>query len=387
MKRQTITLLGSTGSVGLNTLQVVREHADKFSVAGLASGEKGEGIADQIREFSPRAVYLKNPEVAKKISAEFGSKLKIFTEADGMKSFSQFLDSDILVAGTSGTSALESVLEAIKSGKKIGLANKEILVVAGNLVMDLLRRHKEAKLVPIDSEHSAIFQCLEGSSAERIHKILLTGTGGPLREIPSERFLDIPKEIVINHPKWKMGKKITVDSATLMNKGLEIIEASWLFGVGVDKIEVLIHPEAIIHSMVEFEDGSVLAQLGVTDMKLPIQYALSYPERFGVPSDRRLSLKELGSLHFSAPDTQKFPCLGLAYEVARKAGSAPCVLSAADETAVGAYLEDKIRFVQISQVIEKVLSRHKHVTDPTLDQIENIHEWATQEALKVCQAL
>lgn len=237
----------------------------------------------------------------------------------------------------------------------------------------------------MDSEHSAIFQCLQGSPRENLEKIILTGSGGPLREVSQERFAGIPKEVVVNHPKWKMGKKISVDSATLMNKGLEIIEASWLFDIPIEKIEILIHPEAVIHSMVEFKDGALLAQLGVTDMRLPIQYALTYPKRLSSELSMKLDFSGISHLTFLSADRNKFPCLDLAYDAAKKSGSAPCVLSAADEVVVSAFLEDRIDFVEIPKIIEKVLSRHRHVESPDLSQIQSIHAWAMDEARKLCQ--
>jgi 1-deoxy-D-xylulose-5-phosphate reductoisomerase len=236
----------------------------------------------------------------------------------------------------------------------------------------------------VDSEHNAIFQCLEGAAPKEVRRLILTGSGGPLLGENGD-FKGISKEKVVNHPKWKMGKKISVDSATLMNKGLEIIEASWLFGLPVEKIEVLIHPEAVVHSMVEFVDGSVLAQLGVTDMRLPIQHTLCYPERLAAPEDRRLDFTLASKLTFLQPDRRRFPCLDLAYEAARKSGSAPCVLSAADEVVVGAFLNDKIDFTEIPGIIEKVLSSHRHVADPGLDEIQSIHDWATEETRKLCK--
>jgi len=384
--RKTITLLGSTGSIGLNTLQVLRTFRDSFEVRGLAAGSQTELLKKQIEEFSPKAVYIRDPQTCLSFSKPTQGSVRFFSEKEGLREFSKFLESDILVAATTGTSALLPVLDALAEKKKVALANKEILVIAGGLLMSKLKQNPGALLIPVDSEHNAIFQCLEGNPAKNVEKIILTGSGGPLREIAEDRFKLLSKEVVINHPKWKMGRKISVDSATLMNKGLEIIEASWLFDTPVEKIEILIHPEAVIHSMVEFKDGAVLAQLGVTDMKLPIQHALCYPERFLSAENLRLDFSKVPPLTFAKPDRKKFPCLGLAYEAAKKSGSAPCVLSAADEVAVGAYLEDKINFLDIPQVIEKVLSNHRHVSNPDLDQIQSIHHWAVEETLKLCQA-
>ena len=294
------------------------------------------------------------------------------------------MNSDILVAATTGTTSLLAVLDALEKGKHVALANKEILVMAGALVMNRLNSNSQASLIPVDSEHNAIFQCLEGKPKEFIEKIILTGTGGPLREISQEQFKTLSKDVVIKHPKWNMGKKISVDSATLMNKGLEIIEAAWLFDIPIDRIQVLIHPEAVIHSMVEFVDASVIAQLGVTDMKLPIQHALSFPNRFSSPREMKLDFTKISNLTFLLPNRKKFPCLDIAYAAAAQSGSAPCVLSAADEVAVGAFLDDKIVFVDIPRVIEKVLSSHRHIKNPDLEEIQSVHQWATEEARRLC---
>jgi len=384
---KTVTVLGSTGSVGVNCLRVIKQHPDRFRILGLAAGSKIDILKEQIEEFSPESVFLREIEPAKELKRLFGPKLKIFTEKEGLRTFSSSLNSDILVAATSGTSALLPVTDALENGKRVALSNKEILVMAGFLVMSKLKANPKASLIPVDSEHSAIFQCLEGNRRQDVRRLILTGSGGPLREISKDRFNGLSKETVINHPKWKMGQKISVDSATLMNKGLEIIEASWLFDTPIDSIQVLIHPEAVIHSMVEFNDGAVLAQLGVTDMRLPIQVALGFPERLLASPDMRLDFKEISSLRFSYPDKSKFPCLDIAYEAAKKSGSAPCVLSAADEVAVGAYLADQINFMEIPTIIETVLSHHRHVMNPDLNEIQSIHAWATEETRRLCRAL
>ena len=384
--RKTLTILGSTGSVGVNTLRVVQGHPEHFEVVGLAAASSTSLLRQQIEVFRPKAVYLKDQTAAQEIRNSHGSKLQVFTEdrgGDGLAEFTGTVDADILMAASAGTTALSSVLDALKNGKRVALANKEILVIAGGLVMETLKASPRATLLPVDSEHNAIFQCLQGSG--KAEKILLTGSGGPLKDMPSDRFAGISKEVVINHPKWKMGKKISVDSATLMNKGLEMIEASWMFDMPIDKIEVLIHPEAVIHSMVEFKDGSVLAQLGVTDMRLPIQYSLSFPERLAVSPELKVDFRKIKALTFSEPDRAKFPCLDIALGAAKSSGSAPCVLSAADEIAVGAYLEDRIDFLQIPSIIEKVLASHRHVANPGLKEIRSIHDWAAEETRRLCQ--
>lgn len=383
--KTTVTILGSTGSVGVNALHVIQNHLEDFEVVGLAAGSKAIILKEQIDAFSPKSVYLTDTASCEELSKIYGKRLKIFSEKEGLREFSASLNSDILLAATSGTSALLPVLDALEKGKRVALANKEILVMAGKLVMQKLKENPAASLIPVDSEHNAIFQCLEGSPKDSVEKIILTGSGGPLREISEKLFSDLTKEVVVNHPRWKMGKKISVDSATLMNKGLEIIEAAWLFGVPIDKIQVLIHPEAVIHSMVEFVDGSVLAQLGITDMRLPIQHALSFPRRLSALSSMKLDFSKITNLTFCSPNRKKFPCLEIAYQAAIQSGSAPCVLSAADEVAVGAYLDDQIGFQEIPGIIERVLSNHQHVANPDLSQIQSIHLWAIEETKKLCQ--
>ncbi len=385
--KQSVTILGSTGSVGRNTLEVIRYQNKHFRVAALAAGSKVDELLEQIHEFKPKAVYLHQAESSQALAKRLPKNVRLFTPKDGLEAFVRFSDADILMAAASGTDSLPAVLSAVKAGKKVAVANKEILVVAGSLLTRLLKRNPKAKLVPVDSEHSAIFQCLLGHDPKTVDKLILTSSGGPLKDIAANKFKTLTKEFVINHPRWRMGKKISVDSATMMNKGLEIIEAASLFGVPIEKIEVLVHPEAIVHSMVAFRDGSTLAQLGVTDMKLPIQYALSYPDRLEVAPALKLDLASVGALHFVSPDRAKFPCLDLAYEVARRSGSAPCVLSAADEVAVTAYLDDKITFVQIPRIIENVLAHHRHIQDPDLKDIQEVHAWALEETRRLCKAL
>ena len=382
---KSVTILGSTGSVGSNALRVIKDHPEEFKIQGLAAGANVKILKEQIEAFSPQSVYLKDSASCAEISKIFGKRVKIFSQEEGLREFSASLDSDVLIAATSGTSALLSVLDALEKGKRVALANKEILVTAGALVMQRLRENPKASLIPVDSEHNAIFQCLKGQPMDSVEKIILTGSGGPLREISEKDFANLTKEFVVNHPKWRMGKKISVDSATMMNKGLEMIEAAWLFNMPLDKIQILIHPEAVIHSMVEFKDGAVLAQLGVTDMRLPVQHALSFPERLHSDASMKLDFSKLSTLTFSPPNRKKFPCLDIAYQAGVRAGSAPCVLSAADEVAVGAYLEDRIGFKEISGIIEQVLSNHRHVAEPDLSQIQSIHHWAIEETKKLCQ--
>lgn len=381
---QSVTILGSTGSVGVNTLKVIADNPSRFKVAGLAAGRNADLLERQIALFKPKAVYIDGPENAVRLKRRFGGKVRLFSNGEGLSQFASYANAGCVVAATSGTTALEPVLGALRKGRRVALANKEILVVAGALVMGELKKNPKASLVPVDSEHSAIFQCLQGEDTKNVRRLILTSSGGPLREMARHAFRRVSKDVVINHPKWRMGRKISVDSATLMNKGLEIIEASWLFGLPIEAIDVLVHPEAVIHSMVEFRDGSTLAQLGVTDMRLPIQYALSYPERLEVSDGLRLDWSGIRNLSFESPDRKKFPCLDIAYEAARRSGTAPCVLSAADEIAVGAYLEDRIRFIDIPGVIEKVLSKHRSIPKPGIRDIRSTHHWAVREAERLC---
>ena len=378
-----IVILGSTGSIGLNALQVVREHPGEFRVAALAAHSNAEDLLAQAEEFRPEAVCLADPAAVPRIAGRLPSGTRLLAGPEGLAEIARLDSADIVLAASSGSSSLVPVLGAIEAGKRIALANKEILVMAGPVVT---RAAEDAgvELVPIDSEHSAIFQCLAASGPGGLHRILLTGSGGPLRDVPSSLFKGMSKETVTRHPRWNMGKKISVDSATLMNKGLEIIEARWLFGVEPERIKVVIHPEAIVHSMVEFVDGSIIAQLGVTDMKSPILYALAFPDRLPAPS-RRIDLAEIGSLTFAEPDLGKFPCLGLALEAARQSETTlPCVLNAADEVAVNAFLNDRIDFTDIPRIVESVMAAHRPAANPALDDILSADLWAREESLRLC---
>lgn len=381
MKR--IILLGATGSIGSNTLQVVREHRERLSVVGLVAHSNDESLLRLVREFRPEAVCLVDAEAASRLRKNAPRDVHIFAGEQGVSEVVKWPSGDMLVAASSGSTSLLPVLEAIGAGKQIAVANKEILVMAGRIVTEAVRKH-QVPLLPIDSEHNAIFQCLQGSRRADIKRILLTGSGGPLKDLPSTSFKGISKEVVMNHPRWSMGRKVTVDSATLMNKGLEMIEAHWFFGVAVDRIKVLVHPEAVVHSMVEFVDGSIIAQLGPTDMKSPILHVLSYPERWTIPA-KGIDLIEVGNLRFSEPDSAKFPCLGLAMEVAKRCDSTlPCVLNAADEVAVGSFLEGRMDFTDIPRVIERVLKAHRAIDVPALSEILSADRWAREEALHLC---
>lgn len=378
-----IAVLGSTGSIGKNALDVVSNLNGRFEVTGLSCDSSIELLAAQARDIRPKIVSVGSESLAKKAKAMMSAGTKIVFGTAGLTEIVSRPDVDIVVFAISGSSCFIPLAEAIKKRKRIALANKESLISAG-MIINALAEENNVKLIPIDSEHSAIFQCLNGRP-QIPSRIYLTGSGGPLLNIPKDRFDKLPRKFMLNHPKWKMGRKISVDSATMMNKGLEIIEAKYLFDVDEDRIEVLIHPEAIVHSMVEFADGSVIAQLGVPDMRIPIQYALTYPERAsGIV--RKVDFARIGKLSFFSPDLKKFPCLGLARRAAKDALTAPAVLCAADEEAVKYYLDGDIEFSDIPKIIEKVLSRHKNTKRGPLaiGDILDADRWARQEARTLC---
>ena len=379
MKR--IVLLGSTGSIGMNTLKVVKDHPGEFQVVGLAAQTNVEELASQVHAFKPKGIAIgqnSRLEPLRRLLPDF--KGEIFVGEEGVSQLAAMEEVDLVIVAITGAAALKPVLNAIAKGRTLGLANKETLVMAGELVMEKAKIH-QATLLPIDSEHSAIFQCLHGHPRQEVRRILLTTSGGPLRDVPVREFPSLTKVQVMNHPRWKMGPKITVDSATMMNKALEVIEAVWFFGVGVEQVEVLVHPEAIVHSMVEFIDGSVIAQLGITDMRLPIQYAMTYPQRLN-SSLPPLDLVSLKSLTFEAPNRQKFPCMNFGIQAAKRGGTTPAVLNAANEACVQAFLEDGLPFVRIPSVIEGVLSRHRPIPHPNLEQILEADAWAHEQVAR-----
>jgi len=376
MKR--IAILGSTGSIGRNALDVVRSLKGRLKVTAISANSDIGTLSLQAEEFKPEYVCVSDTSQAAKLKRSLGSGYKILTGEEGLRELVVKSPVDQVLVAISGSSALAPLLAAIENGKQVALANKEALVAAGSLVMRLSKKH-QALILPIDSEQSAIWQCLYKEDSSSLKKIYLTASGGPFRKLPKADFKHISIRQVLNHPRWKMGKKITVDSATLMNKGLELLEAMFLFGVGQEKIEILIHPEAIIHSMVEFKDGVVLAQLSETDMRIPIQYALTFPQRL----ENRLAgvdFCKLKALNFEKPDFGKFPCLGLAYRAARELGTVPAVLNAANEASVEAFLKGRLKFTGISLIVEKVISRHKKIVRPSLRDILEADNWARREA-------
>lgn len=353
-----LTILGSTGSIGTSTLEIVAAHPDKFKVEALTAGVNLELLARQIERFSPRLAVVLNEELAGELAEMLppGSRPEIMSGVEGLVAAATLSESDMVVAAIVGAAGLVPTAAAIKAGKDIALANKETLVTAGHLFMDLVERSK-VKLYPVDSEHSAVFQSIEGHRSAEIARIILTASGGPFLNASEEQLNRVTVEDALNHPNWSMGRKISIDSATMMNKGLEVIEARWLFDVTADKIAVNIHPQSIIHSMVEYVDGCVIAQLGIPDMKAPIAYALSYPERVAT-GVKPLDLTALSGLTFFRPDVKRFPCLGLAYRALTDGESMPAVMNAANEVAVEAFLQGRIGFTGIAGLIEKVMDCH-----------------------------
>lgn len=367
-----IGILGSTGSIGTQTLEVVRENRD-IEVTALAAGRNIRLLEEQIREFSPRIAAVWDEKMAEELKGKVKDlPVKIVSGMDGLIEVSTYWEMEILVTAIVGMIGIRPTIEAIKAGKDIALANKETLVTAGHLIMPL-SKEKGVSILPVDSEHSAIFQSLQGCRHQEVKKILLTASGGPFRGRKKEELTDIQVEDALKHPNWEMGKKITIDSSTMVNKGLEVIEAKWLFDVDVNQIQVVVQPQSVIHSMVEYVDGAVMAQLGTPDMKLPIQYALYYPERKYLPGER-LDFWKLGKLDFERPDTDTFYGLSLAYEAGRKGGSLPTVFNAANERAVQLFLERKIGYLEIPELIKECMERHKNIEQPSLDEILDTEE-------------
>jgi 1-deoxy-D-xylulose-5-phosphate reductoisomerase len=362
-----IAILGSTGSIGTQALDVIGQHEDRFQVELLTANNNSQLLIEQARRFNPSSVVICNPDLYDEVAAALDPLyIKVFTGIDSICELLKDPQIDIVLTAMVGFSGLKPTIAAIEAGKAIALANKETLVAAGSLVMPLARQFG-APILPVDSEHSAIFQCLQGEHA-RLEKILLTGSGGPFRTSTREELATATREQALNHPRWKMGAKVTIDSASLMNKGLELIEARWLFDVEPQDIEVVIHPQSIIHSMVQFSDGCVMAQLSQPDMRLPIQYALSYPERIDL-NTKRIDFSELAQLTFEKPDLERFPCLGLAYGALEKGGNATCIMNGANEVAVAAFLEGRIHFTRIPEIIATTMARCTFVAQPDLDAI------------------
>ncbi len=354
-KIKNICLLGSTGSIGQNSLEVIANFPDRFRVSYLSAHRNIDLLEEQIRRFRPKGVAVLDESSALAFKKRMNGSVELFAGPEGASEIARMADVDIVIGSMVGFAGMQPTIEAIRNGKTVALANKETLVVAGELIMKLAHEHG-ATIIPVDSEHSAIMQCLAGEDSSRISRLILTASGGPFLNLPAEKFSGITVEDALRHPNWKMGHKITIDSAPMMNKGLEVIEAHWLFGLPIDNIEVVVHPQSIVHSMVEFVDGSVKAQLGIPDMKIPIQYALTYPERLASKFPR-IDFALLREMTFFAPDRSKFECLALAYEAIRVGGTAPAVLNAANEVAVDLFLNRKISFSAIPKLVRSALER------------------------------
>ena len=382
-----LAILGSTGSIGRSALAVVDAHPGRLRVVGLAAGDNAELLAEQVGRYSPEIVAMASDEAVGRLRASAREATRPVTAAgpEALVAVATHPSVDLVICASAGTAGLEAVLAAIEAGKTIALANKEVLVMAGALVTDAARR-RQVSILPVDSEHNAIHQCLHGRNREEIRRLVLTASGGPFRELSADALERVGPEAALRHPTWQMGRKITIDSATLMNKGLEVIEARWLFDVGADRIDVVIHPQSIVHSMVELNDGSVIAQLGVTDMRLPIQYACSYPERWeaALPS---LDLTRAGRLEFHEPAHDRFPCLGLAYRALVAGGTLPVVLNAANEVAVELFLDGKLGFTGIPRLIEKTMNAHEIEDVSTLDVVRRVDRWARARARQVGREL
>ena len=375
-----LAILGSTGSIGVTTLSLVKRFPDRFRVVALAAGKNLEKLKEQVRLFQPELVSISREADAQDLRGHLpGFRGEILSGAEGLLAVATHSEADMVMAALVGAAGLPPTLAAIRVGKTIALANKEALVIAGELMTREARRHG-VRLLPVDSEHNAIFQALQGHARERVKRIIVTASGGPFLRRPAEELAEVSIEEALQHPTWKMGSKITIDSATLMNKGLEVIEARWLFDLPPEQVAVIIHPQSIVHSMVEYVDGSVLAQLGIPDMAIPISYILSYPDRLPLTHLPALDLAAAAQLTFLQPDFVKFPCLGLAYEALARGGTCPAALNAANEVAVASFLSDQIRFLDIAALNRRVLDAHDTQPVTSLDDLLEVDRWARAQA-------
>ena len=376
-----ISILGSTGSLGGNTLRVIESFPRRFNVVGLSAYENVKLLAGQIKRFKPACVAVKDEAKAQELLKLIGpGRVKVYTGQDGLVKLATLNEIDLVIIAVVGSAGLLPTLEAIEAGKNVGTANKESLIMAGKLIAQRAKK-KKVLILPLDSEHNAIFQCLQGREKKEIKRLILTGSGGPFKDKKKETLSSVTPEEALRHPRWKMGQKVTIDSASLMNKGLEVIEASCLFDVSPEKIDVLIHPEAVIHSLVEFIDGTILALLGVTDMRLAIQFVLTYPERLNSTLPF-LELDRVKTLTFERPDYEKFPALKLCYKAAKSGGTAPAVLNGANEEAVDLFLRKEIKFTGIVQVVKRVVNAHKRIDNPRIKDILKADKWAREKAIK-----
>lgn len=375
-----IAILGSTGSIGTQALDVIRQHPEQFSVVALAAGKNIDLLTEQAHEFQPQLVSVATKELAEKIQHQLPLNTKAVWGEEGALAAATHPDADFVISAIVGSAGLLPTLAAIEAGKAIGLANKETLVTAGHIVMRKAKEH-DVSVIPIDSEHSAIFQCLQGEDKSAIRRLIITASGGSFRDLTREQLADVTVKEALAHPNWSMGAKVTIDSATMMNKGLEVIEAHWLFDLPYNKIDTILHKESIIHSMVEFTDRAVMAQLGTPDMRTPIQYAMAYPKRIPLETEP-LDLMKVSQLHFTALDFKRYPCLAFAYEAGQKGGTLPTVLNSANEVAVARFLRGDIPFLAIEDTIAHAMAKHKVVENPGLEDIFEADRWARQIAEK-----
>ncbi len=377
---KSISILGSTGSVGVTTLDVVSRFPDRFRVVAMAAGKNLDLLVEQIKRFKPELVSVATADLARDLKDRLdGDKVDILYGMDGAIAVATHRDAQFVMSAIVGATGLRPTLAAVKAGKDVGFANKETLVIAGE-VMTRAVRDSGSLLLPVDSEHNAIFQCLEGRQRGNVKRIILTASGGPFLKLPLERFATVTVAEALKHPTWRMGAKITIDSASLMNKGLEVIEARWLFDLPAEQISVVIHPQSVVHSMVEMIDGSVIAEMAIPDMAIPVAYALAYPERLPMTHLKPLSLAECGALTFEQPDLGRFPCLRLAFEALKAAGTMPCALNAANEVMVAAFLDGETRFLDIARNIETVMTRHSNQPARTLEDLIETDGWARAQA-------
>lgn len=386
MKKKHIAILGSTGSIGTQALEVISQHTDKFEATVLTAGSNVNLLIEQALRFAPDTVVIADESKYEQLKEALSSEpIKVFAGADAIAQVVTSSEVDVVLTAMVGFAGLQATVNAVKAKKRIALANKETLVVAGDLITRLAIEH-QAEIIPVDSEHSAIFQCLVGEGQNPIEKIILTASGGPFRNKTASELEKMTRADALMHPTWNMGAKITIDSASLMNKGLEVIEAKWLFDVKPEQIDVMVHPQSIVHSMVQFNDGSVKAQLGLPDMRLPIQYAFSFPQRI-TSNFERLTLEAMSNLTFTAPNRELFPCLDLAYQALDKGGNTACVLNAANEIAVAAFLEDKIKFNQIPTIISKTMDKVDWIKDPSLDDYFAFNDEARRLSSEIIKKL
>ena len=381
-----IVILGSTGSIGVTALKVIRQNPEKYKVIGLTAGRNVQLLFKQIAEFRPKAVAVLQREDAVWLKHRFQNQdLEVYSGQDGLVKVATLAESDMVISSIMGAAGLIPTFSAIKAGKDIALANKETMVMAGPIVVEEVKK-RGVFIIPVDSEHSAIFQSMQGHPKDDIKRLILTASGGPFRNASLDEMANVTPEQALKHPNWKMGKKITIDSATMMNKGLEVIEARWLFDIPADKIDILVHPQSIIHSMVEYKDGSIIAQLGIPDMAIPISYALSYPHH--IKNDLPcLELDKIRTLSFEKPDLKKFKCIGLAYDAIRIGGSMPAVMNGANEIAVEAFLRKEIGFLDIPAIIEKVMSIHEPFPINSIASVMEADTWARQKAKDVIKSM